>query len=121
MGSGERPFEGVRDTGGSAPASIEAMGSNANVVADEEVHDAAKGPGAREDVPGGNVGVPTPQSIPPETRPKSPMDFEELKQGTEGFHFGLEILRWFLLQPACLRALARSPSCLSCLRSASFM
>ena len=47
---------------------------------------AAKGPGAREDVPGGNVGVPTPPSIPPETSmpasPKSPRDFEELKQGT---------------------------------------
>ena len=86
MGSGERPFEGVRETGGSAPRSIEAMGSNANVVADTEVHGAAKGPGASEDVPGGNVGGKTPQSLPPGTSmpasPKSPMDFEELKQGT---------------------------------------
>ena len=86
MGSGERPFEGVRETGGSAPRSIEAMGSHANVVADAEVHGAAKGRGASDDVPGGNFGVPTPQSIPPETSmpasPKSPMDFEELKQGT---------------------------------------
>ena len=85
MGSGERPFEGVRETGGSAPRSIEAMRSNANVVADVDVHDAAKGPGASEDVPGGNAVVPTPPSIPPETSlpasPKSPMDFEELKEG----------------------------------------
>ena len=82
MGSGERPFEGVRDTGGSAPRSIEAMGSHANVVVDAEVHGAAKGPGASDDVPGGNVGVPTPQSIPPETSmpasPTSPMDCEAI-------------------------------------------
>ena len=71
-GSGERPSEGVSETGGSAPRSIEAMGSNANQMPDV-------------DVPGENVEGKTPQSPPPETSlaqsPKSPMDFEELKQG----------------------------------------